>query len=113
MLNFKKDESKGLCPFRGLKPCDERCAFFRSGVRFNEMKNESYPFKECAINIIADNLEAMHNRTYMMQKEVGETKNAIAMKILSDLGIGTIEETTRVAVKALGLDRKEEVKRLK
>jgi len=112
MLNKKKDENKGLCPFNNLKPCNEKCAFFRSGVRYTEINGEPFPFKECAINIIADNLESMHNRTYMMQKEVGETKNTIAMKILSDLGVGSIEETTRLAVRVLGLDKKEETKKL-
>jgi hypothetical protein len=104
MLKKKKDENRGLCPFLGLKPCNENCVFFRSGVRYTELNGEAFPFKECAFNIIADNLESMHNRTYMLQKEVGETKNTIAMKILSDIGVGTMEETAKVALKTLGLD---------
>jgi hypothetical protein len=85
MIN--KNVNKGKCPFRNLEECSEECAFFRKGVRFNEKKQESYAFEECAINIIADNLEAMHQRTFAMQREVGETKNMMAFKVLSDLGM--------------------------
>jgi len=61
MLNKKEKTKKEIkCPFRKLNPCSEECAFYRKGVRFSELKNESFPFEECAINIIADNLEAMH-----------------------------------------------------
>jgi hypothetical protein len=95
MIN--KVQSKGKCPFRNLEECSSECAFFRRGVRFNEKKQESYAFEECAINIIADNLEAMHQRTYAMQREVGETKNVIAFKILSDLGKVNPEEAQRRA----------------
>jgi hypothetical protein len=84
MLN--KNNEKGKCPFRNLKPCSEECVFYRKGVRFNETKSESYPFEECAINIIADNLEAMHNRTFMMQNEVAQTKHVIALNILREVG---------------------------
>ena len=85
MIN--KTVNRGKCPFRNLEDCSEECAFFRKGVRFNEKKQESYAFEECAINIIADNLEAMHQRTFAMQREVGETKNMMAFKVLSDLGM--------------------------
>lgn len=94
---ISKQQNKGKCPFRNLQPCSEECAFYRKGVRFNEKKNENYPFEECAINIIADNLEAMHQRTYAMQREVGETKNVMAFKILSDLNIVSKDETVRQA----------------
>lgn len=86
-MSTVKNEKKGKCPFRDLKPCSENCAFYRKGIRYSESGNNPVPFEECSINIIADNLEAMHNRTYMMQKEVGETKNVMAFKILSDLGM--------------------------
>jgi hypothetical protein len=89
--------NKGKCPFRNLEECSDECAFFRKGVRFNEKKQESYAFEECAINIIADNLEAMHQRTYAMQREVGETKNVMAFKILSDLGMVSSEEAAKRA----------------
>jgi len=102
---LSKNSEKGCCPFRNLKTCEEKCSFYRKGVRFKELGGEAIPFEECAINIIADNLEAMHNRTYMMQKEVGETKNVIAMKILQDMGLQTKEEVIRTALKILPQDK--------
>jgi hypothetical protein len=102
MLN-KKDKTKKeiKCPFRKLNPCSEECAFYRKGVRFNELKNESFPFEECAVNIIADNLEAMHNRTYMLQKEVGETKHVMAIKIMADLGLVKNSEVERQVLRII------------
>lgn len=107
MIN-KKDE-KGKCPFRKLKECSEKCVLYRKGVRFNELKNESFPFEECAINIIADNLEAMHNRTYMMQREVGETKNVMTLKIMSDLGMIKKQEVERQAKKMMQLPTDDQI----
>jgi len=95
--------NRGKCPFRNLEECSEECVMFRKGVRFNEKKQESYAFEECAINIIADNLEAMHQRTYAMQKEVGETKNVMAFKILSDLGMVSPDEAGRRAQAIINL----------
>ena len=99
MLN--KNSKKGKCPFNRLKPCSELCILYRKGVRFNEQNNENFPFEDCGINIIADNLEAMHNRTYQMQKEVGDTKNVTIMKILQDIGKVDASEVERVAMKIL------------
>ena len=101
MLNKKKSEGRGKCPFRKLAECSDKCAFYRKGVRFNEQKEESFPFEDCAINIIADNLEALHNRTYMMQKEVGDTKNVMTLKILSELGQVQPDEVERQALKII------------
>lgn len=83
MLN--KSSEKGKCPFRNLKPCSEKCVLYRKGVRFNELKSESYPIEECALNLMCDSIEAMHQRGYMLQKEVGDMKNVATMKILHDL----------------------------
>jgi hypothetical protein len=107
MLNKKKNKNMGKCPFRNLKACSNDCAFYREGVRFTEQTGESFPFADCAFNIIADNLEAMHNRTYMLQKEVGETKNVMAMKILSELGHIDPNETERVAMKIIDLPKED------
>lgn len=85
MATVKKTE-RGKCPFSLFEECNIECVFYRKGMRYSEVGVDPIPFEDCAINIIADNLEAMHNRTYMMQKEVGETKNVMAMKILHDLG---------------------------
>jgi len=105
MLNKKKDEKKGKCPFRGLKACSDECVFYRKGIRYtDDERSEAFPFEECAINIIADNLEAMHNRTYMMQKEVGETKNVIAINILKDIGMAKHEQVKRQALKLVDPD---------
>ena len=96
-MALSKNTKKGKCPFRSLKPCSEECAFYRKGIRYKEHGGDPIPFEECAINIIADNLEAMHNRTYMMQKEVGETKNVMAFKILADLGMVSQDEAAHKA----------------
>ena len=100
---ISKVQNKGKCPFRNLEECSMECVFFRRGVRFNEKKGESYPFEECAINIIADNLEAMHQRSYSIQREVGETKNVMAFKILSDLGKVNPDEAIRRAEAIISL----------
>jgi len=101
MIN--KQVNKGKCPFRGLEECSNECAFFRRGVRFNEKKQESYAFEDCVFNLIADNLEAMHQRTFAMQREVGETKNVMAFKILSDLGMVNPEEAGRRAAAIINI----------
>lgn len=102
MLN--KENEKGLCPFTMFDPCNDKCVFYRKGVRFNELKTESFAFEDCAINVIADNLEAMHQRTYSMQKEVGETKNVMAIKILSDMGRISPEDAVGQAIRILEAD---------
>jgi hypothetical protein len=107
MLNKKNNKMPGKCPFRNLKPCDKECLLFREGVRFTEKEGEAFPFSNCALNIIADNLEAMHNRAYMLQKEVGETKNVMAMKILSDLNIVKTEDAQRAALKIINLPKED------
>lgn len=108
MLHRKKTEGKGKCPFRNLKECSSECILYRKGIRYtDDQKSEPFPFEECAINIIADNLEAMHNRTYMMQKEVGETKNVMAMKVLADLGLAHINEVKRQAIKMVAPEKVE------
>ncbi len=86
-MTMVKDNEKGNCPFRNLESCSETCAFYRKGLRYTETGGDPIAFEECAINIIADNLEAMHNRTYMLQKEVGETKGIIALKTMVDLNM--------------------------
>lgn len=101
MLNKKKDKLLGKCPFRNLKACSTECVLFREGVRFNEARDETTPFVECAINIIADNVEAMHNRTFMLQGEVGQTKNVIALKILADLGMHNPIDVAKTAIKII------------
>lgn len=113
MLSKKKDKLLGKCPFRNLKACNTECALYREGIRYNETIGENYPFTECAINIIADNLEQMHNRTFMLQNEVGHTKNVMALKILADLGLHNPIDVARTAIKlikpTLDKDKQEEL----
>lgn len=104
MLNKKKDKLLGKCPFRNLKQCSKECVLFREGIRYVEKSEESFPVADCALNIIADNLEASHNRSYMMQKEVGETKNIMALKILSDMGIERSEKVIDKAIKMIKVE---------
>jgi hypothetical protein len=87
---------------------------YRKGVRFTDDQTaEPFPFEECAFNLIADNLEGMHNRTYMLQKEVGDTKNVLTLKILSDLGRVSPDEVGRQALKIITPpDKPEEVKKV-
>ena len=101
MLNKKKDKLLGKCPFRNLKTCSTECVLYREGVRFNETNEETTPFVECAINIIADNVEAIHNRSFMLQSEVGQTKNVMALKILSDLGLHNPMDVATAAIKII------------
>jgi hypothetical protein len=89
---LSKKNKRGKCPFRNLKPCDENCVLYRKGVRYNEKTGETYPIEECAINVIADNLEASHNRAYMMQKEVGDMKNIVALKTMVDIKMANPEQ---------------------
>jgi hypothetical protein len=113
MLNKKKSEGRGKCPFRKLAECSTECVLYRKGIRYTEKDGEPFPFEECALNIIADNLEAMHNRTYMLQKEVGETKNVMTLKILQDLGHVRPDEVERQALKIITPPQDdEEVKKL-
>lgn len=107
MLN-KKDK-KGKCPFRNLKECSEDCILYRKGVRYNELKDESYPFEACAINVIADNLEAMHQRTFMMQSEVGKTKDIMILKTMCDLGMIKKQEVERQARKMMQLPTDDQI----
>lgn len=102
-MAMTKDNKKGRCPFRNLKPCSEECSFYRKGIRYSEKGSDPIPFEECSINIIADNLEAMHNRTYMMQQEVGETKNVMAFKILADLGMIDKKEAIKKATAIINI----------
>ena len=101
-----KKSEKGKCPFLKLKVCSEECILYRKGVRFtDDAKADPIPFEACALNVIADNLEAMHNRTYMLQKEVGDTKNVMAISILKDLGLATPKEVERQAMKIIHPDQ--------
>lgn len=94
----KKNE-RGLCPYNKMKPCNPKCVLYRSGFRYTEGQ-DPIPFEDCAINITCDNMEAMHNRTYTLQKEIGEQKNMLAYKLMSELGyMGEAEAMNKIAGK--------------
>ncbi|MFW9871473.1 MAG: hypothetical protein ACFFG0_00015 [Candidatus Thorarchaeota archaeon] len=96
-MSVEKKNEKGKCPFTMFDPCNEKCVFYRKGIRhFDTPGMDPIAVEDCAINIIADNLESMHNRTYMMQKEVGETKNIMAMKTMVDLGLKVEDNRERL-----------------
>ena len=93
--------TKGKCPLNKMKKCQEDCVLYRKGTRYNEKTDEVFPIEMCAFNVIADNIEAMHNRTYQLQKEMGETKNVMAFHVLANMGVGDPEEAKRQAEKIL------------
>ena len=99
-----KKDMKGKCPFRNFKECRDDCVFYRRGTRTIEHLNgseEVIAVELCAVNVIADNIERMHNRTYMLQKEMGETKNVMAFHVMADLRIASQEEAKAQAEKVL------------
>ena len=98
---LEKKNKKEKCPFRGFKLCSDECILFRRGVRTNDISGETFAVEACAINIIADNMEMTHNRAFMLQKEVGETKNVIAFKVMADLGIASEQDAKRQAERIL------------
>jgi hypothetical protein len=99
MLDRK--EEKGKCPFNKFKVCREDCVFYRRGVRVNDVTNETVPVELCAVNVIADNIEQMHNKVHMSQKEMGEMKNMTAFKILSDYNLVHEQEVIRKAKRVI------------
>jgi hypothetical protein len=97
-------QKTNLCPFNNFKPCNTGCALYRRGVRYKEITNEAEPIEVCAINIIADNAEAIHNRSFMMQKEVGQVKDAVIMSTLVDMQIMKKEHATTEILKIANPD---------
>ena len=99
---FKRGDGRGKCPFNKWKPCEEKCILYRRGVRYSEDGSKSDHFEECALNIMTENLEMMHQRIFMLQSEMGETKNATMFDILVRLGEVPPEELTRQVRKMVG-----------
>lgn len=76
---------KEKCPFSKID-CEE-CRLYRRGIKLVGLEKKPEQYATCVFNIIADNVEEMHRRVYMLQAEVGETKNANifqALAILTD-----------------------------
>lgn len=84
-MGLVKNTKRGKCPFNKFKPCNPACVFYRKGMRYYEKDNRNEPFEGCAINIIADSAENQVQRTFAVQKEMGETKNAVLFQAIAGL----------------------------
>lgn len=110
-MSLHKNTEKGKCPFRNLKRCDSECAFYRKGMRYWENENKTEPFEECAINIIADSVENQVQRTFAIQKEMGETKQAAIFQGLMLMGdTRGANELMRLAKKVFKLPKADKTK---
>lgn len=89
-MSLHKNTERSKCPFNKFKSCNSDCVLYRKGFRYNEKDKEPIPFEECAINIIADSAENQVQRTFAMQQEMGETKNAVLFQAVAGL-TGSIE----------------------
>lgn len=106
MSLFKKTK-RGKCPFSNFKPCNTDCVFYRKGIRYWEKDDRNEPFEDCVINVIADNMENQTQRTFALQKEMGETKNAVLFQAVAMLTDSPeIKETlSRMIQNAGGLNK--------
>ncbi len=93
------------CPFRNFKKCSEECMLHRRGLRYtDESRTKSEAFEACAINIMTDNIEVMSGKIFQSQKETGDMKNVLAMKMLFDMGLKEENEVKRVISNTLRTD---------
>lgn len=109
---FKNKDGTGECPFAGFKPCRESCVFYRRGMRyFTDSNKDPEEFVDCSINVLVDNLEQIHTKIYMLQKEVGDTKNIMGSKILMEMGLVPSEEAQSQVIRTLepGIEYKENI----
>lgn len=66
---------KGWCPFY-MDECQDRCVFYRRGVRIFDGNDKPVPVEECAINVAVDCLENLVGRNIGLQKEMNLVRNA-------------------------------------
>ncbi len=93
------------CPFRNFKKCSDECMLFRRGIRYtDESRTKSEVFESCAFNAQTDNIEVMSGKIYQSQKETGDMKNVLAMKMLFDMGLKEEKEVKRVISNTLRTD---------
>jgi len=106
-MSLFKNAERGKCPFNKFKPCNSGCVLYRKGMRYFEKDNRNEPFEECAINIIADSAENQVQRTFALQQEMGETKNAVLFQSITRLtGSPEAKETlARMVQNAGGLNK--------
>jgi len=104
-MSLHKNTERGKCFIRGalepfLRPlldslgvklpedvtkCDHDCVLYRRGVRYNEKTEETHPVEECAFNLSTDAVENQVQRTFAMQQEMGEAKNALLFGAIAGL----------------------------
>ncbi len=84
-MGLHKNTKRGKCPFNKWKPCNPECVLYRKGIRYWKTEKRDEPFEDCAINIIADGTENQVQRTFALQKEMGETKNAVLFGAIANL----------------------------
>jgi hypothetical protein len=72
----KPNEAIGKC-FIDKKPCDKECVLYRAGVRYTDDGKKSWPFEECALNIMADCLENVVSRMVGLQQEGNHVRNSV------------------------------------
>lgn len=106
-MSISKNTERGKCPFNKFKQCNPECVLYRKGMRYYEKDNRNEPFEECAINILADSLENQVQRTFALQKEMGETKNAVLFQSVAGLtgSIGAKEALMRMVQNTGGLNK--------
>ncbi len=92
----KKNE-RGLCPLNKFKECRSDCVLYRRGTRFNEVTKEVTPVELCAFNVMADNMEAMHQSTFGVQAEIGELKTVTAFNVMANLGFTSKDKAFKQA----------------
>lgn len=102
-MAISKKNERGLCPFNGFKKCNEKCNFFRKGIRYSDKSSEVIPVETCSINIIADNAEITHFRIYTLQKEFGEMKNMSAFATLVSLGLESEDNLARIVKSCMNI----------
>jgi len=96
-----KPSELGLCPFRDLKSCNEKCQLFRRGTIFIEKENKHIPVQGCAFTFILDNIEAINGRSFKMQQEVSDAKNIMTFETLSKLGVMSQKEASSKIAKVI------------
>jgi hypothetical protein len=102
-MSKSKKTDLGLCPFRELKTCDEKCQLFRQGTIFIEKEDKHIPVQGCAFTFILNNLEAMNGRSFQMQREVSDAKNIMTFETLSKMGVIPQEEAASKIVKIIAM----------
>ena len=84
-MSLKKNTERGLCPFNKFKECNPKCVLYRKGMRYLDDGKDPIPFEDCAFNISADAAENQVGRTFAMQQEMGEIKNAVLFQAVAGL----------------------------